>query len=100
MRSQVQPKQPDRRAETTQSAGEALRRQVKLSGLLDGVIVANKDMPAAGAVRVVHGLGRRPRGWFVIDSTGAAPMLYRTAWDASSLTLQSGAASKVSFWVF
>ncbi|MFA4972828.1 MAG: hypothetical protein WC683_09460 [bacterium] len=42
---------------------------------------------AAAAQTFSHKLGRQPIGWFVLDATGGAPLLHRTAWDTRTLTL-------------
>ena len=52
----------------------------------DVTVTLPDGMPQA----VAHRLGRKPRGWMVLDATGVAPQLVRTAWDAKTVTLQHG----------
>lgn len=52
-----------------------------------------------GSTQIAHTLSRQPRGWVIVD-INAAVTVYRTAWDAKFLTLQSSAGATASIWVF
>lgn len=58
------------------------------------------EVTAAGSHRQPHGLGYTPRGWLVTDATGAAPALYREAWDDRAITFNCAAACAVTLWVW
>lgn len=61
--------------------------------LLEGLTVSTTATPIA------HGLGRRPRGFFVVDRQGNT-QIWRTAWDTKFITLDASASDTVSIWVF
>jgi hypothetical protein len=71
---------------------------------LSGVFIANVALPAGAAVKVRHGLGRVPRGYFDAGMSGAAAAGYiNMAKDATFLTLTAtgfGATITLSLWVF
>lgn len=47
-----------------------------------------------------HGLGRQPIGWMVWDARTAAAEIYRTAWDAKTISLTSVNAGSYTLRVF
>lgn len=66
--------------------------------ILDGYLVTN--IPLVSGTNVInHTLGRQPVGWIVTDRNGAATV-YRTAWDARTITLNSSGTVTISAWVF
>jgi hypothetical protein len=73
-------------------------RKVGLCALVDGALLQNIVL-VGGSTAVAHGLQRQPLGWIIVDRS-ASVTVYRTAWDALNLTLQSSGAATVSIWVF
>lgn len=64
----------------------------------DGTFVG-ATLAAATPTRVEHSLGKQPSGWLVVDANApVAP--YRTAWDGTSITIQSATAATVTLWIF
>lgn len=68
--------------------------------LLDGILLENVDLANAVNTVINHKLGRQPRGWIVVDHAGTGTLIYRIAWNSSTLTLLAAAACTVSLWVF
>ena len=100
MKSSVTPKQETFLAAFGQKVAESMHRQIRAGGIVDGTLTKSVELPAGASVRVVHGLKRKPRGWIVVDATGAAPSIYRESWDDSAIVFQSAAAASAAFWVF
>lgn len=50
-------------------------------------------------LNIAHMLGRQPVGWFVTDIDSYADVK-RTAWSATTLTLEASADANVALWVF
>jgi len=69
------------------------------SDIVDGVRTDEIDVEVGDNI-IEHTLGRQPVGWFVIDTVGAAPALYRKRWDSRTMTLNSDVAATLSLWVF
>lgn len=60
--------------------------------LLTGVSIGTNP------TRINHGLTRTPQIWVLCDqNTGT--LVWRTAWDSNSITLEAGASCVVSLWV-
>lgn len=54
----------------------------------------------SGDTILLHGLGRQPLGWFIVDLADDVTV-YRSAWSTTTLTLNaSAAATSVKIWVF
>jgi hypothetical protein len=53
----------------------------------------------SGSNAVYHNLRRTPSGWILTDRNGTATV-YRTAWDATTITLVASAGLTVSLEVF
>ena len=89
-------------APDVQRANDALASRVDdiaASPIVPGVL---REDVAVGTsdTQVAHGLGRMPRGWFLV-SPAADARVWQTA-DASAtlLTLRASAAVTTSLWVF
>lgn len=54
---------------------------------------------SAGSNLVAHHLGRTPRGWVITDIS-AGITLYRSAWDATHLTLVASAPATAGLLVY
>ncbi|TXH54801.1 MAG: hypothetical protein E6Q97_10105 [Desulfurellales bacterium] len=80
-----------------EAARDSLQRIVD-AGPLKGRQIDNVAV-GVSAVSISHGLGRTPRGWFVVDRNAACD-LHRTAWDARTITIISSATATVSIWVY
>ena len=52
-------------------------------------------IPAAGTATLQHNLGYEPNGWRVADRN-VAGSVWRTAWDASTLTLATDAVAPIT----
>lgn len=50
---------------------------------------------AGGSQAIQHKLARQPTEWTVIDVTGGYGVFQRTAWDTSTITIQSQNACKI-----
>lgn len=89
----------DRALHVVQQNTEDAIRQVLGVELLDGVRLDSITAVPAGEA-FEHGLGRVPRGWFVVDTTtGGYPSRY--AWDDKTITLGIGSGSFTGdVWVF
>lgn len=72
--------------------------QIAKKALIDGVQLKDVALES-GSNRINHKLGRQPEGWVIVDRNGTATV-YRTAWDANTLTFTSSAAVTISLWVF
>lgn len=59
----------------------------------------NTSITAGTPVVLYHALGRTPVGWWVTD-INAASIVYRSAWDESSITLNASVNCTVSVWVY
>lgn len=84
-------------ARVQEAARDSLQRVID-GGILKGRLVSGVAVGTT-ATAIAHGLGRRPMGWFVVD-TNAAADLHRTAWDDRTLTIISSVSATVSIWVF
>lgn len=76
--------------EAQDAIGETLR-QVAYHEQLTGQAIQSVAVPSTG-VSVSHGLGRTPLGWYVTDRLDAGDV-YRTGWDARTLTLRSASGT-------
>jgi hypothetical protein len=65
---------------------------------IGGSILSGLSVLAASAVAFNHGLGRVPQVWTITDQ-GASAVVWRTAWDATTITLQSSADCTINIWV-
>ncbi len=74
-------------------------KQIRLSTILDGVLLTDVIVPTTGIV-ASHTLDRQPLGWIVVDRTNANPV-HRTAWNSKTLTLVATTGSvTVALWIF
>ena len=77
---------------------EATLRSIEKIEILGGVLITSVAVSTT-PVAIAHKLGRRPRGWVVVDdNTGV--IVWRTASDAQFLTLDASASATISLWVF
>lgn len=77
------------------SALANVQRSVVVDGnLLEGVALSTTD------TEVHHGLGRKPRGWVVVDQDADARVWRSVASTSSTLTLQASASVTINLWVF
>jgi hypothetical protein len=53
-----------------------------------------------GSTQVAHKLGRKPRGWIVLDVTDDEATFYRESWDETHVTFQAPNACIASIWFF
>lgn len=72
--------------------------QISKKTLIDGVHIKDVAL-VTGSNRINQTLGRQPEGWVVVDRDGTATV-YRTAWDANTITLVSSGTTTISIWVF
>lgn len=78
----------------------ALRSTAALNAMpLQPGVMVTFAFGGAATIAMSHGLGRPPRGWFVVDRDSAATV-YRSAWDRWQLTLVGSAACNAVVWVF
>jgi hypothetical protein len=85
-----------------QNCEELFRRLTPIE-FLDGVLLNSVTVKhGATATALNHQLTRQPVGWLVLDQTANPSGIWRTAWDAKSISFKIGAASDVTFtiWVF
>jgi len=54
---------------------------------------------ASTAKSFAHGLNRQPLGWFLTDIMSNA-VVWRTAWDSNTITLEASADTTISVWIF
>ena len=52
-----------------------------------------------GATAINHKLGKTPRGWFIIDKLAAVDV-FRTAWNNTTITLESASPVTVTVLIF
>lgn len=72
--------------------------QIAAVPMLQGNAVS-ATLVASKPQAINHLLQRQPQGWFLIDNTADA-VVWRTAWNQSTLTLESSANTTISLWVF
>lgn len=78
--------------ELSQNAVVATLGKVGKDPLLQQNTVTRIDFSPA-VVRVNHGLGRKPLGWFIVRATGAVPAIFEESSDASHVVFRSASAS-------
>lgn len=88
----------ERRMSELQGSTQEALRSMGAGTVSNGVQVSSIELSAT-PVTVAHRLGRQPRGFLVVDRNGAE-VVFRTAWDARTITLAAGAAVTVSLWVY
>ena len=54
---------------------------------------------ASGSNTIYHDLQRLPKGWLIVDRDSAATV-YRTDWDAETLTLQASGVVNIRLYIF
>lgn len=84
-------------ARVQEAARDSLQRVVD-AGPLKGRQIDNVAV-STSPTAIAHGLGRQPRGWWIVDASAAAD-LHRAAWDERTITLISSASATVSVWVY
>jgi hypothetical protein len=67
------------------------------SPFLGGQLIQNVSVGTTATV-INHGLGRQPQIWTLCDQQANA-IVWRTAWNSNSITLQATAACTLSLWV-
>lgn len=85
--------QSDRIVQQVQDGVIATLRQVAELEEICGVDLRGLTLTTT-PLAIVHGLGRRPIGWRVIDKTTAGDP-YRTDWDDRTLTMRSASGTVV-----
>lgn len=77
-------------------------RRVLLCPFLDGVLVANVSVSSSGYTNVPHTLGRKPRGYIVVQNSNATMLVEdETQRTAAFLSLKSGSGSLTTdIWVY
>jgi hypothetical protein len=68
--------------------------------LLDGVLLSDVELAAATDVPVVHGLGRKPLGYFPVALSAEISPYEYAARDDKFLYLRSASGGTVALWVF
>ena len=81
----------DRLLNDAQDAIRETLRQIVEHEQLAGRTVQSVQVTSTGT-SFAHGLGRTPIGWTLTDKTGAGDV-YRTAWDARTVTLRTASGS-------
>jgi hypothetical protein len=71
-------------------------KAVPLNG---GTLLTKIVLIATTPKAIAHGLGRVPTGWTLTDNIANA-VIWRTAWTAQTITLESTANTTISVWVF
>ena len=66
--------------------------------IAQGKLLEDLEVTTA-TLRVAHGLGRKPRGWFPVDKNADA-RVWRTAWDAKFITFNASVTVTINAWVF
>jgi hypothetical protein len=67
--------------------------------ILNGTLLESVSL-ANGVTVVNHRLGRRPRGWFIVDINAAATVYRSQPLTEKTITLTSDAAATCKLWVF
>lgn len=69
--------------------------------IIDGVLIKDIYIPAAGSINVNHGLGAKPRGWIVVRKDAYAD-IYEDESPAPNTIVKLTATAEVTFsiWVF
>lgn len=88
----------DKETTQLQDSVALILNQVTKKTLIDGVHVKNVAL-ATGSNRFNHTLGRQPEGWDVVDRDAAAD-IFRSAWDANTITLDASAPVTIAIWIF
>lgn len=65
---------------------------------IGGNLLSSVKLTSGQANVVSHKLGRAPQVWVLCDQS-AGTSVWRTAWDANSITLEAGADCTISLWV-
>lgn len=65
--------------------------------IIDGILITGIVLTTT-ATNVPHKLGRQPLMWIIADQN-TTTTVKRTAWDATTITLISGATCTVNLWV-
>jgi len=75
-------------------------QQLTNNPLLDGVLLEGLSV-STSATDFAHGLGRAPRGYFVVKASAAAAVFDTTSvTPTTTLKLTSSATATISLWVF
>jgi hypothetical protein len=84
-----------------------LLNELAVSPLLQGRLIEDVAIESGATIRIYHGLGRQPRGWFVVDLVGPSTSghIERVIGGDRERVLQLkatgyGAAIKVAVWIF
>lgn len=64
-----------------------------------GVTKTGVTLTAGVPVAIAHGLGRTPTGWFLVDQPTNS-VVWRTAWDATNLTLDCTVNCTVALYIY
>jgi hypothetical protein len=74
-----------------------MKSDIDEAEMLTGIFIETQVDVIPTAIN--HKLQREPSGWFLMDIQGNA-VVWRTAWDTSTITLQSTALVTIGLWVF
>lgn len=67
--------------------------------LLQGGMLTGIKLIANTPQAINHLLQRQPLGWFTLDNTEDS-VIWRTAWNTNTITLEASATTTVAIWVF
>lgn len=96
--SQTNMAEVDRVLTHVQEAARDSQAKMVAGGIMDGRLLEGVSLSTTASA-VAHGLGRRPRGWLVVDNDSGVTV-YRTEWDSRTMTLTASATCTASIWVF
>jgi hypothetical protein len=82
-----------------QTRWKALLDPVLKNAIWQGTLVASISLAASTPTKISTKLGRNPQGWFLVDNQANA-VIWRTAWDNNTITLEASSATTISIWVF
>jgi hypothetical protein len=82
-----------------QSAIEAAFRSLDRVPLLDGRLIENIELTTTER-KIPHNLGRKPKGYLIVDTNAAATVHRSSESDDRYLPLTSSATVTVKIWVF
>lgn len=66
--------------------------------IMQGKLLEDLEV-TTGSLKVAHGLGRKPRGWFIVDAD-ANETVWRTEWDGKFIGFDASGTITVNVWVF
>lgn len=91
--------QGDRLLNAAQDAIYSTLREIAQHEQIKGVAIRGLTLTTTSKT-IVHGLGRCPIGWYVMDKTTAGDA-YRTAWDDRTISLRAASGTlSCDVWVW